>query len=422
MKVALIAATGGDKRSYGTPLGLGYLATYLKRELPEVDVQIYDKVKKACIYKPDLLGVSSVSSCIEDACRIAKEVRMSHGLGISVLGGAHATSAPGTCIPNEFDVVVRGAGEKHIVKLCQIMMDGHPMDTMDWEQDDPCVSPPPGLPRPFRSKNSSDSREQCIITSRGCPFSCGFCCSRIWGKFRQVPVHRVLDELHAIASDFPRVTKINILDDLFCANADWLWDFVKQLQKTGLSKRFTFRGFVRSSIMDGERMLLLSKMPMTSIRFGAESASQRILDILKPKSTVEDHVRCTELADQYGIKCQASWIVGAPGETPDDLLKTIKFIRRWKKKLGIAGFYLATPFPGTPFWEIAKSLGVVEETPDFDWSRLNLDFCNPDFDPVRACYMNGRILPLSGMLAILEEQGIRPKIMKRHLEKMKKGA
>ena len=86
-----------------------------------------------------------------------------------------------------------------------------------------------------------------------------------------------------------------------------------------------------------------------------------------------------------------SFMFGTPGETEEDLQRTYDFLARNRGGLSIAGFYLTSPVPGTPYWDIALRKGFVNE--DMDWSRLNLDFTKPQsFDFEKAVYINEEII------------------------------
>ena len=144
---------------------------------------------------------------------------------------------------------------------------------------------------------------------------------------------------------------------------------------------------------------------MRHVRFGAESGSDRVLAKIKTGSIrVADNQRAIDLLDKHGLGPRAAFMVGIPGETEEDLLKTIGFIKRNEGKMAVSGFYLMTPFPGTPVWDQALERGLVSE--DMDWSRLNLAFDSPDFRWDDFLYLNEDSLPRDRFLAVLRESGL----------------
>lgn len=419
MKVGFTIATGGDPRLYGIPLSLGYCAAVLKQEMPGVKILITQKPNDMVGFRPDIVGISCVSSCFPDARRQAIRIKRLMPDTVTVLGGPQITALP-ELLPPEFDYGVIWEGEDTFAELCQVILDKG--DTtkvaglcyhLNGEVLKTAVRQPrksmDSLPFPLRSRNDYRPQEACIFTSRGCPFKCIFCAStRYWADFRMFTPEYFIDELQHILEQFPKTTSIYILDDLFIAKKERFRQMVNLLEKTGLSKRLTFHGFIKSSITDDDMMDLLKRMPMRSVRFGLESASPKVLNKMKGNSSVDDHVRCIELANKYGIRCGGSWMVGSPGETEEDLMMTIRFMKRWKSKgLRTEGFYLATPLPSTPLWDYALERGVVENSLDFDWTRLNLDWCNPDFNPDRACYLNDENMPIQGLIDILVRENVR---------------
>lgn len=119
VRVALIAATGEDTRSYGLPLGIGYLAAYLRRHadrLPcALEVLPTENLSELLDFKPDVVGVSSVTSCFNHALEIATRVKQACGAR-TVAGGYHITALPHR-LPQSFDAAVLGEGEETLQEL-----------------------------------------------------------------------------------------------------------------------------------------------------------------------------------------------------------------------------------------------------------------------------------------------------------------
>ncbi|NIM05466.1 MAG: methyltransferase domain-containing protein, partial [Armatimonadetes bacterium] len=120
-------------------------------------------------------------------------------------------------------------------------------------------------------------------------------------------------------------------------------------------------------------------------------------------TTVEDHQRCIDLCNNSGISIAASYMVGNPGETEEDLRLTYDFIVRNKGKAKVEGFYLLTPLPGTPVWDACLQEGIVSE--EMDWSSLNLAFDNPDFRWGHFVYAN-RTMPRRDFVESVRNHGL----------------
>jgi radical SAM superfamily enzyme YgiQ (UPF0313 family) len=114
-------------------------------------------------------------------------------------------------------------------------------------------------------------------------------------------------------------------------------------------------------------------MGVVSVGMGLESGNQRVLSWLKGAGiTVEQNYAAVKLLNRYGIIPNASFVIGSPDETRDEMLDTLAFIK--KSGVGLFDAYNLTPFPGTPVWEIALRKGVVSEDEDMQWEKLNVNF------------------------------------------------
>ncbi len=422
LRIALIQATGGDPRSYGLPLAIGCLASYLRARADTIpaslDILPTEKLAEVLDFKPNLVGISSVTSCFNHATAMAAQVK--EATGARVIGGGHHVSALPHRLPVCFDAAVIGEGEETLRELIaataeggwapQVLSriaglayrDGGGIIINDRR---PLITPLDSLPYPLRTANPAHPDEATVFTSRGCPYSCIFCSScRHWGRFRAFSAEYVVGEIEHVLATLPGIERIYSLDDLFIVPRERLRRIVELLQQRGLASRLRFRGFVRSNLVDEECCELLARINFREIRFGAESASPRVLERLKlGTASVEDHQRCIGLGRQYGFAVGASYMLGSPGETEEDLRLTYDFIVRNKGQASVDGFYLLTPLPGTPLWDDCLRRGIVSE--DMDWSQLNLSFDNPDFEWDNFIYANDA-MPRADFVASVRNHGL----------------
>ena len=116
---------------------------------------------------------------------------------------------------------------------------------------------------------------------------------------------------------------------------------------------------------------LLSRMGIVSVGLGLESGDDETLKYLKSNSiSVEDGYTAINLLKDAGISVNASFVIGSPYETKEQIMKTYNFINN--SRLDLFDIYLLTPFPGTPVWEYAKKRNIVQENME-DWSRLDVN-------------------------------------------------
>jgi radical SAM superfamily enzyme YgiQ (UPF0313 family) len=124
-------------------------------------------------------------------------------------------------------------------------------------------------------------------------------------------------------------------------------------------------------------MDVLRRLGVRSVAFGAESASDKVLALMgKTGCSAEINQRALDVIIDSGLSCSVSVVVGFPGETEEDLDKTMEFVKRNRNRVGFAVFPCVA-FPGTPIWPVMLDhLGVPEEDREimrgFDWSSLNL--------------------------------------------------
>jgi radical SAM superfamily enzyme YgiQ (UPF0313 family) len=190
------------------------------------------------------------------------------------------------------------------------------------------------------------------MTSRGCPYNCAFCSSQeYWKKVRYHSADYFIDEVKHLIATYPHIEKLNIADDLFACNKKRLIEIHDKWLKNGLHKRLVLpKCFVRSSSFDEEICILLKEMGINVLRFGGESASNRVLGILNKQATVENHIRTIEICQKYNMKVSASFMFDIPGETEEEKQMTTDFIAKYKGILGNGGRYIFRAFPGTKFY------------------------------------------------------------------------
>jgi len=424
LKVGFLLATGTDARDYGMPLAFGYLIAMLQREWGDrfayrYTTEPYDLIE----YQPDLVCIGSVTSCFGQAEAFAELLR-SKMPGVVIMVGGHHISAVPHLLPEAMDVGVIGEGEDTFIDLCRTFEPG-----LGWRSDQlrktpgicyhesrgrvsqtagrPLRSDLDTLPMPVRTVNRTNPEEVHLSTSRGCPFRCVYCSARRhWKKHRRFSADYVVAEIRHIVETFPQVRSIHMVDDLYVADRQRLRDMATRIDRAGLNRCLSINGFVRSNLVDDELCALFRLMNVDAIRFGAESGSDAVLRRMDRggKCSVATHQRAIDLAAANGFKCGASFMLGFPGETRDDLQKTIDFVHRNQSKLTIQGMYLAVPFPGTELWQWAAERGLVSET--MDWRHLNVSFENPDFDWDAFLYLNDDALPRSEFVKMVCESGL----------------
>jgi radical SAM superfamily enzyme YgiQ (UPF0313 family) len=369
------------------PLGLGYLISSLKErfgpnyaEFKIINTDIEDEIRN---FKPDIVGITSVSQNYNRAKEFAR-IAKTYGLPV-IMGGVHISLLP-TTLTKDMDIGVIGEGEETIIELFALfektgsfkssslkLIDG----IIFWENGALNITnkrrlilPLDRIPLPAREffiiKDTAH-----IFSSRGCPYKCSFCAStRFWDTTRFFSAEYVVNEIKYLIMNY-NIRVIQFCDDLFVADRKRLRKIIEILGSEQILGKVFFSCSARSNLVDDELAQLLKRMHVPVVAIGMESACPSSLEYLKGGNiTPRDHIRAIETLGKYGIETGASFIIGSPQETKEDIWETLRFIK--KSKLSGFDTYVLTPYPGTPIWDYARERELVSE--DMDWDILDVNF------------------------------------------------
>ena len=369
------------------PLGLGYLASSLRREFgPDrfaFEVVDRDVERQIKAFQPDIVGITSVSQNYNRAIEYAR-IAKRHGLPV-IVGGVHISALPAT-LSADMDVGVIGEGERTIIELVTLFEQEGCFEPESLAKlggvvfrrngeliitgERPPIQPLDSIAAPARDLFKI-RKSTYMFTSRGCPYRCRFCAScRFWGKVRFFSAEYVVQEIKNLIQQYG-VAKISFWDDLFVADRARLKKIRDLLKEEGILGKVEFTSNVRSNLVTDELALLLKEMNIGSVGMGLESGSPTTLEYLKGGNVcLKNHVDAINILRRHGIKFRTSFIIGSPQETREGILQTLSFIK--ENRLSSFDIYVLTPFPGTPVWDYARARNLVGE--DMNWDRLNVHF------------------------------------------------
>lgn len=357
----------------GQPTGLVYLASWVQRALPDWSIRVIDAnhedPESVLLHEPfDVIGISAMTVYYEQAHQLAKKLKSSKVQAPIVLGGVHISTCPASARP-EFDVLIPGEAEQKLVQY----LEGQPIST----HNEVLLADYPDLNLDLYHPDSWKPKllrhwhdvvvEGTLLTSRGCPFSCRFCSTRqFWARYRDHSPEWVVRQIQALGEK--GVDCLAIFDDLFTVNKPRLKAIVEGFEKAGLHR--VIRGAAiqgRAEITDDEVCDYLRRMNITFVGFGLESGNDRVLKYLKKsRASVALNNQAIERCLKHGIKCGGSVMFASPTETAREMLDTVGWIfKAWWKGVEDIVPYIAAPYPGTEFWEIAKQRGRVSDQMDF---------------------------------------------------------
>ena len=359
------------------PLGIGYIASYLikygghevrlyESEAQGLDVSSIERIIRE--FKPDVVGLTCSTANFTRAIELAKLCRKICTAKI-VLGGVHVSAIPDFVMSENcdcLDCLVVGEGEKTMLELVEAYQRDSGLESIKgimYKKEDkiirneirPFMEDLDSIPFPARQlipqrlffPNLHNARyRKCftILTSRGCPFNCSFCAARIVSgtKYRMHSAEYVLDEMQMLKKDYG-ARQLLITDDTFTVDSLRL----EKICKGMIDKKLNLKWFCFAHVntVGREILSLMKKAGCYSIGFGLESSDEGILKRMgKPISPAKSK-ETVKIANQLGLKTQAFYIMGSPGETRAQMLNTIKYSQEVDSTLVF--YNMLVPFPGT---------------------------------------------------------------------------
>ena len=391
-----------DKGYISLPLGLASIAAYVEENGNKVKIidslalnysnkDIEKQIKK---FDPDIVGMGCTTRYVFETYNLFKIIKKINPNCLTVVGGPHPSVLPEEVLKEcpFIDVVVRGEGEVTFSELVDKFEKNQGFEDVlgiSFRKDDriisnsnrPLIEDLDSLPLPAYHLLPMD-KYQCqykvfnflipigqlrssgsISTSRGCPYDCIFCSSSmIWGKkFRMKTPSKVIEQIK-ILSDKYNMKYIDIIDDTFTVNKNRVLEICNLIKKENID--IIWSCITRVELFDQELASLLKSSGCNKIFFGFESGSQKILDLLNKRFTINDSIKAVEIANNNEIKVVGSFIIGIPGETKETIKQTIQFAK--KLKLDYGRFQLLTPLPGTKIYEYAMENNLILTK---DWSK-----------------------------------------------------
>jgi len=373
------------------PLGLLYISAYLdqhqiKHEVFDTTFSTRDKwfeyvvelePKIIAIYVNSMTKVN-ILAMIDRVKRIEqlKDVKI-------VLGGPDVTYNTENYLKHGADYLVVGEGEETFVEfisqfngtqkyenvpgLTYYSADGNLIKN----EDRPLIKDIDILPFPNRKKidlkpylsvwkNNHGKSVINISTQRGCPYSCRWCSKAVYRQsYRRKNPTLVVDEIEELIKIYNPDT-LWFVDDVFTISEKWINSFAGKMKERNIS--IPFECITRAEHLNDDILLKLKSTGCFRIWIGAESGSQRILDLMNRKVEVRQVKDMIRLTRKHGIETGTFIMIGYPTETEEDLEETIQYLKEANPDLFT--ITITYPIKGTELYEQIKEDLVV--TPD--WS------------------------------------------------------
>lgn len=362
------------------PLGLGYIAAYLKQNNISVDLvdcaflsqeEALEKVRRS---NPKIIGIYTMFSMKDKAIQIAKLLR--GNCELLVAGGPLPTLNPEEFL-QDFDVVVIREGEETMLKLVREVEKDADLSRVRGiayrEKDKMKLTPPrefiqnlDSIPFPARELFDNQAYKNhfskkfgytitSLITSRGCPFNCDFCSQPIFGnKFRTRSPANIVDEIETVyALGYERIW---FADDCFTLSRKRLIDICNEIIQRRI--RIDWECLSRVDTIDREMTEKMKQAGCVRVFFGIESGNDSVLALMNRLVTTKQAKEAVHATKQSGIQVGAFFILGYPGETDETVLDTVRFAS--SLPLDYLSFTFPYPIPGTPLYDRVKDKMIVD--------------------------------------------------------------
>lgn len=324
-------------------------------------------------FKSDMMAVQLAKEIVPSICTIVK-------------GAPFLTYNTNTIYENPFiDYVIMGEAELTLKDILDGVPDNEILGICYRENFQPVKNDKRPfidnldiLPFPARHlvdnsiyRRPDNGKVQAVVkVARGCPFHCFFCLATpvSGAKVRTRSPENIVAELKECVEKY-NIKNFLFWSDIFNFNREWTLELCQKIIESGL--KITWSSNTRADTMDDEMAKMMYKSGCRLVSIGVESGSQKMLDNIGKKITLDDIRNTVKILKKNKIKIYNYFVIGLPWETEETVEETIKFAIELDSNF--ISFYTATPLPGTKYFAYAMLNKLVEG---------NLDFRSAYYEPV----------------------------------------
>jgi anaerobic magnesium-protoporphyrin IX monomethyl ester cyclase len=381
------------------PLGLAYLGAVAEKAGHQVTVIDCQAEKLTPESFPDrlaqtasdIVGVTATTLLYKSAMKlitIAKEVQPQ---AVTILGGSHGTFWDENAFKEypSLDIVVRGEGEETFIDLLEKLQAQSSLSSVSgityrdngeivrnkdrlYLQDLDALPFPAHHLLPLEKLKHNGKIIFPLVSSRGCVYWCDFCSTvRMFGRgYRMRSPKNVVDEMQLIHDKY-RVDQVTFYDDAFSVDRNRVLKICEELHARKLQMKWDCG--TRVDMVDKELLQTMRNAGCFAVWLGVESGSEAILGAMNKRIRIDQTRSAYKTAHKLGLMTIANVVLGFPGETEQTARETIQLVKELNPD--DVGFYIATPYPGTPMYEQIVKNGWLRIT-DFD----KYDTAGPTFE------------------------------------------
>lgn len=387
---------------------MGAVARQASHDVSSVDGVLIGNPKviarRVAACEPEVVGTSTATIDRLACIRMIREIRKTAPKAFIVVGGSHFSHSAVDAMESvaEIDAVVVGEGEVTFLELLERLSACDNLTEVKGlvfrDKDGQIVRNEPRelmkdinhLPMPawdlfeldryyFHShgvgkmKVVKKDREIAagVMTTRGCPQSCVFCANSLNKKMRYLDPALAVDQLEVLQKKYG-VKALNIYDDDFLTNQKHAAAFCEELLRRNC--RFTWWCGARPARLDQDVLKLMKRAGCSCISFGLENGTNEVLRKIRKNVTTEQVYEAMKVVGKVGFeKVNIFLILGLPGETPDTVDQTARFVQSlrsllgeaWQRKTMIGQLPLI--YPGTEMEAMGYAEGCLPA--GFSWNK-----------------------------------------------------
>lgn len=381
------------------PIYLAYTAAVLEEAGFEVDfldgvmeeMSIADFAEAVAEIAPRLLVLECSTPSISSDLETAQAVKERVGDIYVALVGSHVTLFHQDILAENraIDAVCRGEFELTVRELALALKGGGDLSGVQGlsyqkegqirvNEPRPLIENLDSLPFParhivksegYRGALYSGERPTAMVSSRGCPYHCIYCLwpDTLYGHgFRARSAANVVAEMEQVVRDYG-VDEIYFDDDCLTLSKKRVLEICRLVVERGLGVKWICQA--RVDTVDRESLTAMKEAGCHYILFGVESGSAQILEIMRKSMSLERARETFKICRELGIRSQAFFLFGIPGETHETIRETIEFAKELDPYS--AQFAIAIPHPGTQLYDLCIEKGWLVCDSWADFASLN---------------------------------------------------
>lgn len=383
-------------------LGISYLSSYLTKN--GIENRLFDAyyfswseeqtIKEVAKYKPDLIGISSMTHEITTAHRLTSLFKEKMPNVPIVIGGCHITALPTQTLEEfpHFTYGVYGEGEKTLLELTQylkhnkkgkissikglVYRDKQGNILVNKVQERLTSEELDALPYPafhFYYKNGRKTLTEkddhyIMMTSRGCPYNCVFCMQVLGRQVRRRTPEGIVAEIEYAINHYGAHT-IQFYDEIFLFNDDLCFKTLDLIIQKKLHKKMQWFGLTRVNMVSKKLIHKAKESGCFRLEMGIESGNNKVLKRINKQITVKQAELAVNIIKNEKILTDVNYILGHPGETRKTLQDTVNLAVRLNTTTMAMG--IMVPYPGTQVYRMVQEGRGGYRLLSKDWSAYD---------------------------------------------------